>query len=69
MKSCYQLIHVVNHWIMTRELCKELNMGINELETTVVISEYCKVCADHETWYHHYKFLIKEKVQDTALSR
>ena len=37
----------MNQWIMTRELCTELNIGFNTLETMVATLEYCNVCA---TW-------------------
>jgi len=39
-----QLIRV-NRRIMTRELCTELNIGCNALETMVATLEYRKVCA------------------------
>jgi len=39
-----QLIHV-NWWIVTRELCTELNIGCSALEVTVATLEYRKVCA------------------------
>jgi len=39
-----QLIRA-NRRIMTRELCTELNIGFNALETMVAMLEYCKVCA------------------------
>jgi len=40
----HQLIHV-NWWIMTRELCTELNISFSALETMVATLEYRKVCA------------------------
>ena len=33
-----------SQWIMTRELCMELNIGFSALETVVVMLEYHKVC-------------------------
>ena len=52
MHSCHtrneerldQLIHV-NRWITTRELCTELNIGLNALGMMVATLEYRKVCA------------------------
>ena len=38
-----QLIHA-NQWIMTRELCMELNISFNELEMMVATLKYSKVC-------------------------
>jgi len=34
----------MNWRITTRELCTELNIGFNALETMVTTFEYCKVC-------------------------
>jgi len=43
-KNVCQLIHM-NSWIMTKELCRELNISFNALETMVAASENHKVCA------------------------
>ena len=33
-----------NLWIMTRELCTDLDIGVSALETMVAMLEYHKVC-------------------------
>jgi len=39
----YQLIHA-NQQIMTRELCRELNISFSVLEMTLAMLEYHKIC-------------------------
>lgn len=39
-----QLIHA-NQWIIAKELCTELNVSFNVLETMLAAVDYGKVCA------------------------
>ncbi|MEQ5186680.1 hypothetical protein ABN222_19420, partial [Providencia alcalifaciens] len=39
-----------NPWIMTRELCTDLDIGVSALETMVAMLEYHKVCS---RWVPH----------------
>jgi len=45
----------VNHWIMTRESCRELNIGLNAMETMVAKSVLCGSMSAHTAterkWY------------------
>ena len=42
-EECLDQLICVNQWIMTRELCTELNIGFSTLETMVATLEYCSV--------------------------
>ena len=43
-QECLDQIVCMNQWITTKELCMELNIGFNALETMVAVLKYCKVC-------------------------
>ena len=43
-KECINQFIYTNQQITTRDLCTELSIGFNALETTVETLEYCKVC-------------------------
>jgi len=43
-EECLGHLICTNQWIMTSELCMELNMGFNSLETMTETLEYHKDC-------------------------
>ena len=44
-EECLIQLICMNWWIMTRELCTKLNIGLNILETVVATTECREVCA------------------------
>ena len=44
-EECLDQLICANLWIMTRELCTEMSISFNALETMMAILEYLQVCS------------------------